>query len=314
MKERLCVVQFLHPGGEPRVPAAGEVAWNTQGRHTRKFLRAAGRSIDAVDGSPRQEKLGFWGEWEAQSLATPASGRGPGEPAWIHEPFFDPPAPGVWAQNTDPFVFGAAFHFTGCQQHSHVGNPTQLARLRPGSLILFGSGLGRRFVLDTVFVVGPRWIEHSRKTRGALDGEISDEYREITIDRWYAGRLPDDRVHGLYFGATFDDPFHGMFSFFPCTEVDGSTRGFARPEIRLPGVVTPTQTQKYRRTPVASPRDATESWRSVVDQVLAAGLRLGIRADMPRRVAAATPVPGAEPSGCAPGSLSPPDHSSVPSC
>jgi len=82
-------------------------------------------------------------------------------------------------------------------------------------VILFGSGRGRRFVLDTVFVVGQRWIDHSRRTLDVLDGKISREYRQITIDRWYAGNVPDDRVHRLYFGATVTHRFHGMFSFFP---------------------------------------------------------------------------------------------------
>ena len=45
---------------------------------------------------------------------------------------------GVWRQNTDPFVFGERFHYTGCLRHTRRG-PTQLRYLAPGSLVLFGS-------------------------------------------------------------------------------------------------------------------------------------------------------------------------------
>jgi len=206
----------------------------------------------------------------------------------------------VWAQNTDPFVFGGEFLYTGCQQHSHTGGPTQLARLRPGSVVLFGSGKNRRFVLDTVLVVGERWIDHSRQTLDRLDGQITDGYREVTIDRWYAGGVPDDRTHRLYFGATFDDPIEDMFSFFPCRPLaDGDTRCPARPEIRLPGGITPTQTQKYKLTRLAARSQAADIWREVVRQVLAAGLRLGIAADLPSRVRACSPIEQTDPAGCA---------------
>lgn len=300
METRLCVVQFLHPGAEPRVDPRRAVDWNTGGLHSRKFLRVRGTHVAGLDGESEESELVLWGEWEPQSDAKPLAVRAPGEPAWLHEPWFDAPPRGLWAQNTDPFVFGDHFLYTGCQQHRQ-GRPTQLARLRPGSVILFGSGRGRRFVLDTVFVAGPRWIDHSRQTLDRLDGRISDAYREITIDRWYApGDLSSTRMHRLYFGAAHDRPVGGMFSFFPCLPYDGGGSGFARPEIRLPGYVTPAQTQSYRREPVGAVAIAAEAWGSVVDQVLAAGLRLGVRAEVPpRRTTGAWAGFETEAAGCA---------------
>jgi hypothetical protein len=53
-------------------------------------------------------------------------------------------------QNTDPFVFGDQFHYTGCLQHTKRG-ATQLRYLDRGSVILFGSCREKRdFVVDTV--------------------------------------------------------------------------------------------------------------------------------------------------------------------
>ena len=65
-------------------------------------------------------------------------------------------------QNTDPFVFGESFLYTCCQQFKN-NRPTQLRYLAPGSVILFGSHRGGRFLLDTVFVTR-RSRDHCRRT------------------------------------------------------------------------------------------------------------------------------------------------------
>jgi hypothetical protein len=55
--------------------------------------------------------------------------------------------------------------------------------------------------------------------------------------------------------------------------------------------VTQNKVMGFKRTFLASTRDAAELWRQVVDQVLAAGLLLGVRADLPpRRDAAAVAI------------------------
>ena len=62
--------------------------------------------------------------------------------------------------------------------------------------------IDRQFVIDTVFVTGPRWIDHSSADYlEVLDGAISPEYRESTIDPWYWGEIPASQRHRLYFGA-----------------------------------------------------------------------------------------------------------------
>jgi hypothetical protein len=159
-------------------------------------------------------------------------------------------------------------------------------------VILFGSGKKNpwRFVLDTVFVVGDSQIEHNARNQpSVLDSAISPSYREVTIDRWYAADVPPSQTHRLYFGATPEKQVAGMFSFFPCCLLDLGEEMFARPVIKLPGYVTPSQTQKYKLSFVTE-NDAAKVWRDVVAQVLEADLRLGVRADVPRRAAGAARV------------------------
>jgi len=52
-------------------------------------------------------------------------------------------------QNTDPFVFGGEFRYSWCLQPSR----RSLRDLDMGSVILFGSRVNWKFVLDTVFVL-----------------------------------------------------------------------------------------------------------------------------------------------------------------
>jgi hypothetical protein len=297
--ENLCFVQFLHPGAEPGLRTAGEMPWNTGARHKRKFLRAPGAYRLAAEGKTvRSREVDFWGEWEPQSTVEPVVKPQPGGPRWVHRPFYDPPSARQWVQNTDPFVFGPQFLYTGCQQHRQA-RPTQLAKLRPGSLLLFGSARGRRFRLDTVFVVGEKAIDHARRNRVRRIGDaVPDAYWDITLNPWYAGHVPVGQIHRLYFGATPEQPVNGMFSFFPCRPLDADPDGFARPEIRLPGYVTPTQTQSFRRTLLAGGAEAEGLWRKVVAQVLKQDLVLGVRADMPKRKNAKTAPAGAARRAC----------------
>lgn len=298
MPNKLAFVQFMHPGAE-HTPDTGR-RWNT-GPHRRKFMRAAGAFHQ--DGHVEAEDLVFWGEWEAQSeVLTEWMHPSADAPRYLYRPFYTPPAsyrlePPL--QNTDPFVFGDQFHYTGCQQNTRRG-PTALRYLDRGSVILFGSCREDRFRLDTVFVVRD-WIDHHRGNfRQVLQGQISPTYARVTISPWYredfahpqgtAGRgggCTTGESFRLYFGATAEEPVDGMFSFFPCLSFHPQTRGFERPTIRIPAVITDNLRQGKRLTPCRSTADARRLWGQVVDQVSAAGLLLGVRAELPPHVPAA---------------------------
>lgn len=283
MREARTFVQFIHPGLEHGADRGSDVrSWNN-GLHRRKFMKVRGRMF--VDGAEESD-LVMWGEWEAASRAIARFARGaPGFPRFLHEPL--PPNVPDRAdalQNTDPFVFGDRFLYTCCQQFTKKG-PTQLRYLAPGSVILFGSFLGGRFLLDTVFVT-QRSIDHAPTDDPApIEAATSAEYRRATVERIYASDAGRPVDYRLYFGATPESPTDGMFSFFPCLpyDQDGDV-AFARPEIRIDGYVNPALKQGYKihlRDLTAA--DLHDLWEHVKMQVRKTGLRLGTCAALPQR-------------------------------
>lgn len=277
--DKLCFVQFLHPGGEHRPDQGNMKAWN-RGRHQRKFMRVAGRCVR--EGETREGDLLFWGEWEAQSEVSSRIQRGlPQGPRYIYRPFYTIPASYRGLQNTDPFVF-ERFMYTLCQQHT-VKGPTQLRFLKAGSVILFGSCIGEsNFAIDTVFVIKD-WIEHDQHTK--VHQRVPKAYCDVTLAAWPdldgGGCAYSNRSYRLYFGASYEEPVAGMFSFFPCQPWAGGGRGFARPTIELPGVITGPCKQGKRLNPQSSVSETARLWREVVRQVEMQGCWLGVHAKMP---------------------------------
>ncbi len=146
-------------------------SWN-RGPHRRKFLLADGTYL--LKGVRREGRVAFWGEWEPPSRVLarhPADGD---LPRFVHEPILECPASFQGLKNTDPYVFGDRFLYTGCQQHTNQGtSETQLRRLTRGSVILFGSCLGlSRFVIDTVLVVADH-VDHSFEDHSKVSAPTS---------------------------------------------------------------------------------------------------------------------------------------------
>lgn len=205
-------------------------------------------------------------------------------PRFVHEPILERPDSFRGLQNTDPYVFGDRFLYTGCQQHTNRGaTETQLRRLTGGSVILFGSCRDlSRFVVDTVFVVAGS-IDHSfRDHRDVLRDVVADHYWTVTLGPWYA-EGGDAMSFRLYIGATPDDPVEGMFSFVPCVPFEGTDDPrFPRPEIRLQGSVTSHLRQGKKLTRLAEPHRAATLWTKVVEQVEGKDLALGTSIEPPR--------------------------------
>jgi hypothetical protein len=289
MRDRRCFVQFIHPGGEHWPDEGDHKRWNRD-QHRRKFLTSRGRYI--ADGALCEGDVEFWGEWEPEStVAKRYSERVEDGPHFLFDPYYVRHADRAWRQNTDPFTFGAQFHYTGCLQHTKLG-ATQLRHLAPGSVVLFGSCRDKsRFVIDTVFVVAERYVDHTRADyTSTLRAAVSDVYWTATGEPWYTGEAPTDRSHRLYFGATVEQPVNGMFSFFPCQRYDPDGRGFARPTIRVPGFITPHLTQGKKIARDLAPNELRELWENVVAQVQAQGLQLGVFAELPPDRTPAIPV------------------------
>ena len=301
ISESLCFVQFMHPGREPRLRgAAKSIPWNSSPRHARKYLHCPGTYIE--DGKPVSGPMEFWGEWEPESEVIEEWGWQPGhKPQRAWRPYYEAKPDYAGLQNTDPFVFGS-FLYTGCKQYTGRGTrATQLRYLSRGTVLLFGSRVGGAFALDTVFVVKD-WIDHDAATyRDRLAGRVPDAYWDVTLYPWYddGSRRPgwgckppavcavpgdaNSRVR-LYFGATYDDPVEGMFSFVPCAPAGTISGGFARPVIDLDGVINPKnkQSPKINRNTILS--DAVRWWRETQQQVQGQGLRLGVSLAIPTRL------------------------------
>jgi len=288
MVDQLCFVQFLHPGGEHEPDCGSIKNWN-RNDHKRKFLKGTGLYV--VDSKPQKGEIVFWGEWEPESsvqrkIDDPID-QGP---RFIYEPYYVVPKSYDGLQNTDPFVFGENFHYTGCQQRTKKG-PTQLQYLSKGSVILFGSCKNRdAFVLDTVFVVD-HWIEHTRADYRRVLADASQEYKEVTISPWYQEPSPKSNscapvgpreTWRLYYGVRHSNPLQGMYSFFPCQPYEPESKGFARPIIRLPEIMDSlNQGKKLNKQPNLD--KITLLWSKVAEQVRDKHLALGVYAEMPVR-------------------------------
>lgn len=241
MQDRLCFVQFMHPGKEHWPDAVGVKKWTKSADgHGRKYLRSPGRYLHHLHESPTEGDFGFWGEWEAPSEVAAAVNPPSEGPRLVHRPFWSPLASYVGLHNTDPFVFGDRFFYTGCLQHTRRG-PTQLRNLSRGSVILFGSKRPGHpeFTIDTVFVVAHS-IDHSRRSyQRKLADVVSATYAAVTLGPWYADAASctasePEHSFRLYLGATIDDPVDGYVQLLPLR--DG---GRHNPRLCSPGAPHP---------------------------------------------------------------------------
>lgn len=293
------IVVFYHPGreypvdGAPKFRETELMPWNARSFHRRKFLQAEGEFVASDGQGVESSLLRFWGEWEPTSEMCRLVGD---SPKCLHIPFLKkddqskytsemgaaPHCGGDNApkcngkakeskglQNTDPFVFADHFFYGACQQNSKKGNPTNMQSLEKGSIILFGSRLKGKFVLDTVFVVEDKHEYSPGSMATDLKGFAPDVYPYIMQmgghDKWTC-----------YKGASFQEPFHQMYSFVPCRQCDGSEeKGFDRPvldDADFKGCCNKQilsdgqQTQNRKVTPV-SDVEAQKIWEAVRESV-----------------------------------------------
>lgn len=290
------IVQFIHPGPE-HYPSKKDVeagdnvfSWNYKS-HKRKFMKASGTCVDDK-GNQVENGLYFWGEWEPTSRITSIKWNNlSGDyPLFLHEPFFDtalhnyPPfhlpdkdQDKYHRQNTDPFVFGDHFLYSICKQDSYK----VLRTLAPGSIILFGSLLGKKekhpyFALDTVLVVGNAFQYKPCEYEKTLSGIIPPHYDKIMgFKDW-----DDSKEKYLYQGVNLSekDAFRGMYSFVPCKLGKDGEHGFER--IKLSGLdfIADNLSQGLKAT------DSTfdyniECWNQICEIVRSQGCHLGVHFD-----------------------------------
>jgi len=230
------IVQFFHPGGEhgydKKINNNGKLIkdWNNNA-HGRKFLLNEGSYIK--NDQKYNGKLLFWGEWEPPSYVEklePHENRSQygKNPEYLHFPFL-PSDDQIRLyqnehiyQNTDPFVFGKNFIYAICRQKKK-----SLRTLEKGSLIVFGSRVNFRFVIDTVFVVKEAEPYSSLEDIKKMNlGKYLDIVTKFILNKNDCLNEPEGLI--LYKGATFDDPENGMFSFVPAKVYDSKKIGFPR--------------------------------------------------------------------------------------
>jgi hypothetical protein len=261
-------VQFPHPGGEHR-PSGELMEWNER-PHGRKFLVTTGSCRQSPTGRDKHDQLTFWGEWEPPSrIIDQHIGAQPGSPRFLHEPLGSSASSLSCPQNTDPLVLGEEFLYSNCRQVRNA----KMRNLPIGSVVLFGSRLSRRFVVDTVFVVA-RAIGY----RVADAADVISEFPELAkfVVRPLHLRDPeyDDFDFCLYVGATPEQPVNSTFSFVPCRPLSHDEWGFPRPCVHIDGLVNENLAMQAK-TSELDRRSAREKWRQVVAQITDQGCSLG---------------------------------------
>ena len=270
------VVQLPHPGGEHDMSRRTTRPWQSgEALHRRTFLQAPGSYRTTPTGNDVQGDIAVWTEWEAEARVLTDLDPVPGGPRWLCQanPEAEPPElpDGVPPQNTDPFVFGDRFRYSGCKQPDNI----KLRTLGRGALILFGSNTGGQFALDTVFVVAG-WVDHTRDTYKNLpDGITSDAHRLFMLDPWYGWNT--GKTFRLYLGATTDMNIDGMFSYVPCRPANGRQSGFARPTIDIQPYINPNLRMAARSSAPLQPSEVASVWNAVTRRVTTDGLALATR-------------------------------------
>jgi hypothetical protein len=84
----------------------------------------------------------------------------------------------------------------------------------------------------------------------------------------------------LYFGATYDEPVGGMYSFTPCRVADDGDMAFERPNIVMSEAITQSLTQGKKCTVINELGKMKKAWDEVVRQVEQGGCRLAHRIEL----------------------------------
>jgi hypothetical protein len=237
------IVQFIHPQWEHSYDSHIKKGiyykeWN-DGEHFRKFALNKGKYIE--NDISNSGSLLFWCEWEPLSLVeelnqTKVPISKDVYPQYLHYPFL-PPLDRIknyqenGYQNTDPFVFGKNFKYSICKQDHYPC----MRNLEKGSLILFGSCVKSRFVIDTVFVVKdiiPYIIPITDYKVFQAIGSDSNIFCEIVFKMSCKEQIEEkQKLRKLYIGASYEDTdesLRKMFSFVPAMKYEGVKNSFPR--------------------------------------------------------------------------------------
>lgn len=286
------IVQFFHPGSETPESFIWEglssgqkyKAWKTDG-HSRNFIKNHGEFVDA-SGQKSAADLVFWGEWEAKALVVKDFGKDANpqrliEPIKCKQPENCRDKKGC--QNIDPFVFGECFRYSCCKQ----GAFRFLKELDEDSIILFGAYKDRKFLLDTVFVVGKYRKEYCDRNDLVGIPDYEDYCNYLLVDLMDID--PSDKCV-YYEGKTFSA--NEMYSFSPAkvySEPTGSAfRRIELDEKLLKSFFDGASFSDEMKMGVNGqggknfPKETVrQGWERLKNFVLEQGCVLGVKFDMP---------------------------------
>lgn len=142
------IILVPHPGGERGPTGEGTCGWPDNGTsHRRKFLRASGEAL--IGDRPKRETLSAWCEYEGET-AVSAFPQGRSHARWHHEIVgAGASASGLGKLNTDPWIWSDGFVWTICRRP--IGEAEDA--VRTGDVVVFGSAVRDRWLMDTVMVV-----------------------------------------------------------------------------------------------------------------------------------------------------------------
>lgn len=280
------VIQFMHPGAEHSKVSGRK--WNTS-IHKRKFIINQGSIL--VGDEQVSGELEFWGEFESPAkLFREFKTNSKPYPRYLWKPL---PIDSnyqlnIGAANTDPYIFGC-FAYTICKKFRKINNKeVQKATilhngLQTGDLILFGSQVNGYFVLDTLFVVG-RAVEINEENYKKLKKDYGDTFIKAALEPIFTEKYDSSDCSTIptcsklsrknitiHFGATYDNPVKGMYSFVPARLWKKESLGFPRPIISLSPISHNAQNFCYciKSSNISEVKDF---WMNVKKEVTKAGL------------------------------------------
>ncbi|GIX41642.1 MAG: hypothetical protein KatS3mg129_1375 [Leptospiraceae bacterium] len=223
------IIIFYHSGGQynidnrnqndnykffKKTKKTGLMLWNSY-EHKRKFIKIKGDCIINTDHFKKNLPLVFWTEWEAESIFQLVNTNDIEKPQHIHIPILVEDYPysmDKFFQNTDPFVFGKNFIYSNCRQLQF----SSLKNLAPYSLILFGSKVNHKFVLDTLFVVKNKFSYNSNNIDNLKQVYKSSLFEKVVLQPIL--QFLKNHTLSLYEGVSYyeKEKFDGIFSFVPC--------------------------------------------------------------------------------------------------
>ncbi|MGE4480138.1 MAG: hypothetical protein AB7E76_14250 [Deferribacterales bacterium] len=287
------IIQFIHPGREV-CPYRKElfVGWNQNNwkncsSHGRKFIKHKG--VQIVNNKTDKGYLCFWAEWEPQSeVVNSYSKHKPGHPKYLQNIFYDTSQMGSVPHNTDPYIFGDCFVHSNCKLERY----SSLREIESGSLILYGSCLNKRFVLDTLIVVDKVLDQQKAADKDEVLKYVPQSFIDVTHKLLYKKRaacgtraggctrskkkLENDHLR-LIIGKVFSDP-DKPFSFVPCKSYDDCINsGFPRPNIVLDEHITQHLCRGARVTKNLSSEHISDIFTMIKKQITNKGLNLGVR-------------------------------------